>query len=58
MTDDKTLNIDTSVFTKEFRCDRCEFVTACVPDFDPPGCVNCNPELWGAIEGPDHEHTP
>lgn len=49
MADEKTLDIDTSGFTKEFTCDKCQNVLACSPDFDPPGCPNCNPELWNGI---------
>lgn len=52
MTDKQAeLDINTSQFTKEFSCDRCKTVLACSPDFDPPGCPNCNPELWEKLDG-------
>lgn len=33
-------------FTRAFRCDRCQAVTYCAPDFEPPACPQCNPEQW------------
>lgn len=40
------LVIDETAFTKDFHCDRCGGTISCAPDFDPPGCPTCNPELW------------
>lgn len=36
--------------TRVFTCDRCGDKTFCKPDFDPPSCMTCNPELWGKPE--------
>lgn len=36
--------------TKVVHCDRCGGKLYCKPDFDPPSCMTCNPEMWGKPE--------
>lgn len=41
----KELIINDKLFSKEFMCDVCGTITACIDSFDPPSCMNCND--WG-----------
>jgi len=44
--DELCKNPEENGFNKKFHCDRCGSTLYCAPDFDPPGCGVCNPELW------------
>lgn len=44
--DDLVENPEENGFSKVVSCDRCGSQLFCSPDFDPPGCPCCSPELW------------